>query len=194
MSKLMPKATKKQSILDTALVLFVKQGFYGTSTAQIAKQAGVATGTLFHHFQSKDELMNQLFLSIKQDFAKSIFNNQQNSDDLKQDAKHLWYTSIQWAIDNPLKQAFFQQYSLSAVIPMEIKQHAMNSTLQLIGDLIRKGQEAKLLAKHPLTLMQESCHGQYLASTRYFLDNPEKWQDINYRQSSFEILWQSIAA
>lgn len=190
----MPKATKKQLILDTALALFVKQGFYGTSTAQIAKQAGVATGTLFHHFQSKDELMNQLFLSIKQDFATNIINSKQDSGDLKQDAQHLWNISIQWAMDNPLKQAFFQQYSLSAVIPVDIKNHAMNSTLSFIGDFIKTGQEMGLLAKYPLALMQENCHGQYLTSTRYFLDNPEKWQDVTYRRSSFAIFWQSIAA
>ena len=49
----MSKIDKKQAILDTALTLFVSQGFYATSTASIAKTAGVATGTLFHHFASK---------------------------------------------------------------------------------------------------------------------------------------------
>ncbi|WP_299493038.1 TetR/AcrR family transcriptional regulator [uncultured Shewanella sp.] len=189
----MPKITKKQRILETALALFVKQGFYGTSTALIAKQADVATGTLFHHFQSKDELMNQLFISIKQDFATNILNNKQESGDLKQDAQHLWNTSIQWAMENPLKQAFFQQYSLSTVIPANIKKHTMNSTLQFIGDFIQAGQEMGLLSNHPLALMQESCHGQYLASTRYFLDNPEKWQDPTYKLASFTLFWQSIS-
>lgn len=188
----MSKITKKQSILNTALALFVEQGFYSTSTAQIAKQAGVATGTLFHHFKSKDELMNQLFLSIKQHFATNILNNQQNSGNLKQDAQHLWNISILWAMENPLKQAFFQQYSLSTVIPVDIKSHAMNSTLQFIGDFIEQGQAAGILAKHPIALMQESCHGQYLASTRYFLDNPEKWHDLTYKQSSFALFWRSI--
>ncbi|MCL1124501.1 TetR/AcrR family transcriptional regulator [Shewanella surugensis] len=190
----MLKVTKKQIILDTALALFVHQGFYGTSTALIAKQAGVATGTLFHHFHSKDELMQQLFLSIKQDFADTILLNRQENSDLKQEVEHLWNSSIQWALDHPLKQAFFQQYSLSTVIPNEIKSHAMNSILKFIGDFIALGQQAGLLAKHPITLMQESCHGQYLASTRFFLDNPEKWHDTVYRQASFSLFWRSIAS
>ena len=60
---------KKQAILDSALQLFVKKGFNATSTASIAKAAGVATGTLFHHFPTKKDIMSQLFLSIKQEFV-----------------------------------------------------------------------------------------------------------------------------
>lgn len=64
------KRTKKQAILETALQLFVSQGFHGTSTATIAREAGVATGTLFHHFPSKEQLLEQLFLGVKQEFAE----------------------------------------------------------------------------------------------------------------------------
>ncbi|MBW2185312.1 MAG: helix-turn-helix transcriptional regulator, partial [Deltaproteobacteria bacterium] len=43
------KIEKRKQILGSALELFAEQGFRGTSTAEIAKHAGVATGTLFHH-------------------------------------------------------------------------------------------------------------------------------------------------
>ena len=49
---------KEQKILDTSLKLFVERGFHGTSTAEIAKTAGVATGTLFHYFKTKEELID----------------------------------------------------------------------------------------------------------------------------------------
>ncbi|WP_428848299.1 TetR/AcrR family transcriptional regulator [Shewanella olleyana] len=66
------KTDKKQAILDAALILFVEQGFHGTSTASIAKKSGVATGTLFHHFPTKEALLNHLFVAVKQEFADSI--------------------------------------------------------------------------------------------------------------------------
>jgi AcrR family transcriptional regulator len=53
---------KEQKILDTSLVLFVEKGFHGTSTAEIAKTAGVATGTLFHYFKTKEELIDRLYI------------------------------------------------------------------------------------------------------------------------------------
>ncbi|WP_394147314.1 TetR/AcrR family transcriptional regulator [Shewanella atlantica] len=189
----MSKPDKKQTILDTALSLFVSLGFYATSTASIAKKAGVATGTLFHHFPSKDELMNVLFLTIKQEFADAIQAQIQDSGDLKKDAEHLWCSAIQWAIDNPLKQEFFQQYSMSPSIAIEIREQAMNSILGFMGALLLQGQAQGLLAAYPLALMQDNCHGQYLAATRYFLDNPGKWQEPEHKQASFALFWNAMA-
>ncbi len=189
----MTRKDKKQAILDTALALFVSQGFYATSTASIAKQAGVATGTLFHHFPSKDELMNHLFLTIKQEFANEIQAQIKDSGDLKQDAEHLWCSAIQWAMDNPLKQEFFQQYSMSPSIAIEIRAQAMNGILGFMGALLQQGQSQGLLAAYPLPLMQDNCHGQYLAATRFFLDNPQTWQDKSHRQASFALFWNAMA-
>ena len=56
---------KRQQILDAALKLFVEYGFHGTPTSLIAKEAGVANGTLFHYFSTKDELVVALYSSIK---------------------------------------------------------------------------------------------------------------------------------
>jgi len=189
----MTRKDKKQAILDTALTLFVSQGFYATSTASIAKKAGVATGTLFHHFPSKDELMNHLFLTIKQEFANEIQAQIKDSGDLKNDAEHLWCSAIQWAMDNPLKQEFFQQYSMSPSIAIEIREQAMNGILGFMGALLQQGQALGLLASYPLALMQDNCHGQYLAATRYFLDNPGKWQEPEHKQASFALFWNAMA-
>ncbi|MGS0682349.1 TetR/AcrR family transcriptional regulator [Shewanella sp. 125m-7] len=183
---------KKQAILNTALTLFVSQGVYATSTASIAKQAGVATGTLFHHFSSKEELMNHLFLSIKQEFADAIQAQVRQQSDLKADAQHLWQVAINWAMANPLKQAFFQQYSMSPSISSDVRLQAMHSILSFMGELIQQGQKSGILANYPLPLMLESCHGQYIAATRFFLDNPQAWNDEQYRQASFAMFWNAM--
>jgi len=44
---------KRTAIIEAALKLFTERGFHGTSTAQISKEAGVATGTLFNYFPTK---------------------------------------------------------------------------------------------------------------------------------------------
>ncbi|MGD1317767.1 TetR/AcrR family transcriptional regulator [Chryseobacterium sp. 2R14A] len=44
---------KKEILLQTALKLFVSQGFNDTPTSRIAKEAGIATGTLFYFFQPR---------------------------------------------------------------------------------------------------------------------------------------------
>lgn len=192
------KKDKKQAILDSALGLFVEQGFHATSTASIAKNAGVATGTLFHHFPSKDDLLNHLFISIKQQFADDITDALASMDnagkDLKTDAENLWQQAIDWALLQPVKQKFFLQYSMSADIDAEIRDQAMSSILNFLVVLIEKGQQQKIIADFPIALMLENCHGQYLAAIRYFTDNPEWGSDVKQRQASFELFWRSMKA
>jgi AcrR family transcriptional regulator len=49
---------KKQNIIEVATHLFAKQGFDGTTTHQIAKEAGVTEPLIYYHFKGKDELFN----------------------------------------------------------------------------------------------------------------------------------------
>jgi AcrR family transcriptional regulator len=183
---------KKQAILASALALFVNQGFHATSTASIAKAAGVATGTLFHHFPSKNSIINQLFLDIKQEFADAITLNTLYINDVEQDANSLWQNAIDWAITHPIKQKFFLQFSLSAEIDPITRQQAMNSILGFVVDLIEQGQQQNLISHYPLPLLLENCHGQYLAAIRFFTDHPELGCDDLHRQASFQLFWKAI--
>ena len=49
--------SKKEMILAAATELFSRQGFNETATSEVAKKAGVAQGTIFHHFKSKENLL-----------------------------------------------------------------------------------------------------------------------------------------
>lgn len=51
---------RKNEILDAADVLFSRKGFDGTSTNDILEKVGIARGTLYHHFRSKEEIMDAL--------------------------------------------------------------------------------------------------------------------------------------
>jgi len=185
---------KKNAILASALALFVSQGFHATSTASIAKAAGVATGTLFHHFPSKDSIINHLFLNIKQEFADTIISNSQVTGDIELDANTLWQNAIDWAISQPLKQKFFLQFSLSAEINTATRQQAMTGILRFIVELIEKGQQQNIVAHYPIDLLLENCHGQYLAAIRFFTDHPELGQDTSHRHASFQLFWKAIKA
>lgn len=192
------KKDKKQALLDSALCLFVEQGFHGTSTASIAKKAGVATGTLFHHFASKEALLNYLFVTIKQEFANNITTALSISADIaggvKKEAQLLWQLAIDWALLNPIKQRFFLQYSLSADISSETRHQAMNVILDFVVILIEKGQRQGILADFPIALMLENCHGQYFAAIRYFTEHPQWGNDATQRKASFELFWRSMEA
>jgi TetR/AcrR family transcriptional regulator, fatty acid metabolism regulator protein len=52
---------KHERILDAAVRVFAKKGFYATRVSEVAKAAGVADGTIYLYFKSKDQLLVSLF-------------------------------------------------------------------------------------------------------------------------------------
>lgn len=52
---------KRERILDAAVRVFAKKGFHATRVSEVAKAAGVADGTIYLYFRSKDELLLSLF-------------------------------------------------------------------------------------------------------------------------------------
>src|ERR1700753_2458837 len=55
-------ADKRRLILDAAVRVFARQGFHACRVADIADEAGVAYGLVYHYFASKDEVLDTLFL------------------------------------------------------------------------------------------------------------------------------------
>ncbi|MBV7316494.1 TetR/AcrR family transcriptional regulator [Shewanella sp. NIFS-20-20] len=186
--------TKKQAIVDSALGLFVEQGFQATSTASIARAAGVATGTLFHHFPNKNALLEHLFITIKQEFATAMTSAIKPEMSIEQQAKHLWLAAIEWALTQSDKQLFLQCYSMSPALALSVRHNVMHDTLGFMSELLEAGQAQGQIAMHPLPILLEHCHGQYIAATRYFIEHPQDWQQPQYRAASEAIFWQSIAA
>ena len=52
---------KQDAILAAALQLFAQKGFHGTAVPDVAQLAGVATGTIYRYFSSKEALVNAVF-------------------------------------------------------------------------------------------------------------------------------------
>jgi TetR/AcrR family fatty acid metabolism transcriptional regulator len=56
-----PAVDKRRQILDAAIRVFARQGFNACRVSDIADEAGVAYGLVYHYFKSKDQVLNELF-------------------------------------------------------------------------------------------------------------------------------------
>jgi AcrR family transcriptional regulator len=191
---------KKQQILDTALLLFVEQGIQATATAKIAKQANVATGTLFHHFSNKQELVVTLYRSIKDELSQSISQNtadnvgssDNQADALKSTIESYWHQAIEWAMSHPLKWQFLQQFANDPQFKISQQQDVMTSSMAFLVEAIEQGQQQGILAPLPIPLVLNYCHYHYLAVTTLFIEQPELFQQPSYQDGAFQMFWQGL--
>ena len=66
-----PKATRDR-LVKSALELFTTRGYHGTTTPLIAERAGVAEGTIYRHFDSKEHLLNEIYRAGVRLFAGAV--------------------------------------------------------------------------------------------------------------------------
>ncbi|WP_242949545.1 TetR/AcrR family transcriptional regulator [Clostridium pasteurianum] len=62
---------KRKKIIDTATKIFNDKGYLNTTTAEIAKEAGLATGSVYAYFKDKKDI----FVEVLKLYSNSIYNN-----------------------------------------------------------------------------------------------------------------------
>jgi AcrR family transcriptional regulator len=63
---------KRRAILEAAIEVFAERGLAHGPTSAISKAAGIAEGTLFTYFASKDDLINELYRNIRKEFDREL--------------------------------------------------------------------------------------------------------------------------
>jgi len=94
---------KRTAILEATAEVVAMLGV-SAPTAKIAKEAGVAEGTLFTYFANKDELLNRLYLELKMDLRDAMMTGYPAGKSLIVRNRHVWDRFIGWGSAHPLKR------------------------------------------------------------------------------------------
>jgi len=141
---------KKQDIFDTALSLIVAQGLHATPMAQIAKEANVAAGTIYHYFKSKEEMIHELYVNIHEELKAEMDLNDIDIDNYKAEFDALCLRIIKYLIQNPLKFYFLQQYENLPGLSKDVLNK--NTEYPISAKFFQLGKGNNLLKPLPLSL------------------------------------------
>jgi len=100
---------KRNAILDAATRLFAERGLAAAPTSEISKRAGVAEGTLFTYFETKDDLINSLYREIKLELADAMMSDFPRKKNVRTRLRHVWDRYVNWGIANPKQRKVLAQ-------------------------------------------------------------------------------------
>jgi AcrR family transcriptional regulator len=133
-----PSPEKQEAILNTALRLFTERGFAGTPTSLISKEAGVATGTLFFYFKTKEDLIDTLYRRVKSEAAETMGQGLGAEKTAKAKFRRLGKNAVGWGLKNPAQVKFMEQFAHSPFVSTSAHEEGM-SHFAFLEDLIRQG-------------------------------------------------------
>src|SRR6202051_1230431 len=112
---------KRNAILSAAIQVFAERGL-SAPTAAITSAAGIAEGSLFTYFKTKDELVNVLYRELKVELADSMMSGFPRKQSVRHRLEHVWNGYLQWGVANPDPQKALKQIQVWGGLTQESKQ------------------------------------------------------------------------
>src|SRR3954452_3286063 len=103
---------KRAAIMAAATRIIAAQGL-GAATAKIAKEAGVSNGSLFTYFDTKADLINQLYQDLKTEMGAAALGGLPADGDARAQLLHMWSGWQRWATTHPHKRRALAQLQVS---------------------------------------------------------------------------------
>jgi len=114
---------KPVAVLRAACEVIAEAGL-GAPTSQIARRAGVAEGTLFRYFPTKDELFARLFDFLIEELEQEVTAGLGAGESTKIYTQVLWNNFIDWGLTHPAAYATLNQLSVSGKVGAEQQERA----------------------------------------------------------------------
>ena len=180
---------KRAAVLQAATRVIVAEGL-SAPTAGIAKEAGVANGSLFTYFATKTDLFNQLYLELKSEMAATALQNVSAHADLRERFFQVWKNWTQWAVMYPDKRKALAQLSVSGEINAESRA-AGNRMLRELADLVEQSRAEGPMRKAPLGFVFALMNSVSEATMDYMTQDEAHAKQ--HCKAGFEAVWRMIA-
>lgn len=144
--------SKTDAIFAATLELVLELGVMGINMRQIAKKAGMATGTLYIYFKDKEALVDQLYQKCRSASVKSYFEGYDAGTPFETGFTVIWKNVLAYRLKNFKESVFMEQCYHSPYITHSTKEKSLNLIKPLL-DLIERGKKEKILKNMDTALL-----------------------------------------
>lgn len=156
------RSNKKNEIIAATLELIAERGVHNTPMSLISKRSGIAAGTIYHHFDSKENLINEIYIDIKRAVLTNVMKNDDPARSYKNRFFNIWSAYYYYLVDNPHSLSFLEQCSSIPLITEETRNLADQIASPLLN-FFSLGLDEGILKVNDIELVLSLIHGSIIS-------------------------------
>jgi AcrR family transcriptional regulator len=131
---------RRRQLLDAAVRVFARSGYHACRVADIAKEAGVAYGLVYHYFRSKDEVLETIFRDTWGEMLAAIAAVERSDDPARIQVRRVVAIVLRsWQRDPDLIRVLVREITRSSHLGTEVEE--IGQAFAALERIVRRGQE-----------------------------------------------------
>ena len=179
---------KRDAIMAAAIRVIAAQGL-SAPTAVIAREAGVSNGSLFTYFETKAELLNQLYGELKAETAAAALDGLPTEREIREQVLHMWSHWLRWAASYPDKRRTLAHLGVSDDITAESRE-AGHRTMAGIARLVERSRENGPMRDAPLGFVVALMNSLAEATIDFMIQDPANAD--KHSKAAFDAMWRML--
>lgn len=185
-----PRSDDKRSAIIAAAVRVIDKQGLSAPTALIAREAGVANGSLFTYFETKAVLFNQLYLELKSEMASAALEGLHAEAGLREQFSRGWSNWTRWTLHNPEKRRALAQLAVSDEIT-EATRASGHQAMARIAALMEQVRAKGSLREAPFSLVVAIMNSLAETTMDFMVHDPSNADQ--HSKVGFDALWRMLS-
>ena len=185
-----PKSDDKRSAILAAAIRVIASKGLGAATAEIAKEAGDSNGSLFTYFETKADLLNQLYVELRAESARAALDGLPTESDVHEQLRHTWNQWLRWATSCPEKRRALAHLDVSDDISPESRQ-TVSRTMEGIAMLLSRSRENGPMRDVPKGFVVALMSALADSTVDFMIRDPANAD--KHCMTAFDAVWRMLA-
>jgi len=152
--------SKRDKILEAALMLFAERGYDGTTVPMIADAAEVGAGTIYRYFANKEALVNELFQECVKRFAETVKRNYPHEGTIREQFGHVFRGMVLFAKEHIHELYFIDTHSNARYLD-EASRETFRQLMDFLHSYAAAGQEQGIIRPLPSDVLIAVVFGAF---------------------------------
>ncbi len=185
-----PRSDDRRNAIMAAATRVIASHGLSAPTALIAKEAGVSNGSLFTYFETKADLLNQLYVALKLEMASAALDGVPTDEAIRDQMARIWSGWLRWATADDDKRRTLAQLAVSDEITSASREIG-HRAMARVSEILERSRENGPMRAAPIGLVAALMNAAADATVEFIIHDPAK--AASHSRAGFEAMWRMIA-